>query len=363
MRIVLFNSERDWGGGEKWYLDSTILLRQHGHEVIPFVHRDGKLKERFQKCNIPFWDIQIGNLSFLNPFKIHLLSRTFRKLQPDAVLFNLPSDLKAGGIAAFRAGVSRIVYRRGSAKPIKDSFLNRYLFRKIVTSVIANSYETRRTILANNPGLMDPSNIHVVYNGIQSEEYGPAREKSAQQTFVIGTAGRLSPEKGHSRLLDVMKILKDKGLGFQLRIAGTGPEEDALKQKAEKLGLSDCVFFEGFVYAFSSFLKELDIFVLPSYYEGFGYVLIEAMEAEKPVIAFDTGSSKEIIEEGKNGFIIPENNKEAMAHKILLLAKEPGRRREFGKYGRERVEEKFSFDTMYRNLMQVLTGKISKNEQ
>lgn len=354
MNIILFNSEKDWGGGEKWYADVYRLLVKKGHQVTLFTNVNSALGNTVNqdKGNVRQW--KVGNLSFLNPLKKYKLKKQFRALQADALILNLPADLKLAGTAGKKAGIKKIIYRRGSAKPIKNSFLNRWLFRHVVTDVIANSRQTKNTILHHNPNLFPAEKIKVVYNGIDEKMILPHAPVRQQTRVVLGNAGRLSPEKGHDRLLKVAKELKKDAVPFQLLIAGTGPMEKDLKILTGRYGLKDHVHFEGFVKDFGGFLSSIDIFVLTSYYEGFGYVLIEAMAAGIPVLAFDIGTTSEIIEHGKTGFIVENNNIREMAGNISRLIGDAGLRRQMGKAGKDKVKQMFTLDTMYQNLESVL---------
>ena len=94
-----------------------------------------------------------------------------RKENIGTIIINLSSDLKVAGIAAKLAGVRNIIYRRGSAIAIRDTWLNRFLYREVVTEIIANSEETARTILQNNQKLVPEEKIKVIYNGIDLEVY------------------------------------------------------------------------------------------------------------------------------------------------------------------------------------------------
>jgi len=358
--ICFFNSNIHWGGGEKWHFDMARYLVQKGFSVIICAAPDSALFEKAKSSGIPVYGFYINNLSFLNPFLHFRIRKFFQKQKVTHLVINLPSDLKAAGIAAHKTGVQQIIYRRGSAKPIKNSFLNRYLFKNIIHHVIANSQETKKTILHNNGNLFPKEKITVIYNGIDVSEYNLPEEAKSRGNIIIGTAGRLSKEKGHKRLLDIASLLKKRNLPFTLKIAGIGPEEHALKQKVHQLALEDHVRLEGFINPFADFLKQIDVFVLPSYYEGFGYVLVEAMAAQKPVLSFDIGASKEIICEGKNGYIIADNNNEKMAEKLITLAKDPELRKQLGRQGKQIVHDKFSFETMYDRFIQTLDTSRSQ---
>jgi glycosyltransferase involved in cell wall biosynthesis len=354
--ICFFNSSGDWGGGEKWHFEMAAHLHSGGYNVVICTSPGSMLYQKAKNESIPVFTFHINNFSFLNPFLRAQLRQFFIQQGISHIIFNLPSDLKAGAPPARKASLKKIIYRRGSAKPIKNSFLNRYLFSRMIDVVIANSEKTKATVLEKNKNLFPKGKIKVIYNGIFTNEYNEA-VKTPSNNIVLGTAGRLSPEKGHDRLLNVARKLKEKSHAFSLLIAGTGPEEESLKTKCHELELEEQVKFVGFVEPFISFLKNIDIFVLPSYYEGFGYVLIEAMAAKKPVISFNIGAAHEIISHEENGFIIPDDNLDLMAEKINTLLQKPELISSFGKNGRETVEKNFGFDAMAKKFLQVLTDE------
>ena len=170
-KICLINSTKSWGGGEKWHYDIAIRLKNEGFDIIVITNKNSELFKKLENTDIKIYSIAISNLSFLNIFKQRSISKILKNNDIQTVIMNLPSDLKVAGIAAKRTGIKNIIYRRGSAIPIKNSFLNRYLFGKIITSIIANSEETKRTILKNSPNLFPAEKIHVIYNGIDLQEY------------------------------------------------------------------------------------------------------------------------------------------------------------------------------------------------
>ena len=103
----------------------------------------------------------------------------------------------------------------------------------------------------------------------------------------------------------------------------------------------------GFVSDFSSYVNSLDVFVLTSVYEGFGYVMIEAMTAGKPMLAFDIGTTSEIIEEGKSRYIIPQGDVTLLADKISYLSKRPNEMLEIGQRGKAVVQNKFTLQIIF----------------
>ena len=105
------------------------------------------------------------------------------------------------------------------------------------------------------------------------------------------------------------------------------------------------------------FYADIDIFLLTSLWEGFGYVMVEAMAEKKPVIAFDIKSSAEVVQNGRTGFLVPRGNVEAMAQKIIELAENKELRMAFGNHGYERVQSLFTIDHTIEEVRDFITAE------
>lgn len=356
-KICFFNSTKAWGGGEKWHFDIAARLHARHGKVFVVAGTGSELGRRLVATDIPHHLVAIGNLSFLNPFKLLKLVRLFKKEKPDILILNLPADLKAAGIAAKLSGVKRILYRRGSAIPVRNTLLNRLLFNFIIDEIIANSEETARTLLAENPRLFPRERIHVIYNGIDWESFGSIPcEPSYRPTnkIVLGNAGRLVPQKGQEILIEVARQLKGKGYNFEIVIAGEGKLKESLMNKAVEAGVSGHLRFQGFVDNMPQFLNSIDIFLLPSHWEGFGYVIAEAMYCQKPVVAFNVSSNPEIVSDTETGFLVDQGDVQAFAEKTELLINDAGLRRKMGKKAREKALSSFSIHTTIMHMENLL---------
>jgi glycosyltransferase involved in cell wall biosynthesis len=173
---------------------------------------------------------------------------------------------------------------------------------------------------------------------------------------IIGAAGRLSPEKGQKFLVEMAARLKQHHIPFTLLIAGEGPLKHELKKLIREAGLDDQVIFTGFIENIKAFMSTIDIFVLPSLWEGFGYVTVEAMACRKPVVAFRVGSNPEIILDSITGYLVKGYDVAALSEKMNLLIGDPMLRESFGKAGRKRVEEVFSMSRSVQEIEQYLAG-------
>lgn len=360
-RVCFFNSTKVWGGGEKWHHEMALRLHDLGWHVVVITNPHSALYQRLAQTAVILRPIRISNVSFLNPFTILEIYRIFKHEAIESVLFNLSSDLKAGGIAAKLAGIPQIVYRRGLARPIQNTWLNRLLFQQVLTDVIVNSQEMARNVLQQNAGLIAPQHMHLIYNGIDLAVYDaePATPVYVKHPgeIVLGNVGRLVEQKGQMYLIELVARLKAQGMQVKLLVAGTGKLEAQLKQAARAHDVADEVVFLGFVEHIKAVMESIDIFVLSSLYEGFGYVLTEAMASCKPVVAFNVSSNPEIVMDGQTGFLVPTGDVEALTQRVTALIRQPQQRQELGRNARARVEAMFTFERAVQQVLALLEGR------
>jgi glycosyltransferase involved in cell wall biosynthesis len=359
--ICFVNTQRTWGGGERWQRDIMADLSKGDYHTISVTSPSSPLTKHLNTLGIPGYLMSISKMSFLNPFKILRLVRIFKREHIGTVLSSVSDDMKTTSIAARLARVPNIIYRRGIALPVHNSLINRYIFRRVLTRIIANSQETKRTLLLKNQSLVPEDKIKVIYNGIHLSDFPQniaPNYRSGEGEIILGCAGRLSSEKGHQLLLEMMKYLNENDINCKLLLAGEGKLSENLKSKAKSLGVNHLVEFLGFVEDMPSFYSSIDIFLLPSAFEGFGYVLIEAMASGKPVVAFNVGSSMEIVEHGRTGYLVPPNQVQEMAGQVIELAEDSELREKFGENGRSRVEELFTFENNKMEIIELLRPSV-----
>jgi len=345
MKNICFqNTTGFWGGGEKLHLEYAIQFRDRGYRVFLICKKEGQLHQEAVKHGLLFFNLSTGNLSFLNPFKIFRLFRFLKKERIDTLIFSSSPDLKTGGIAAKLARVEKILYLRGLAVPVKDTWLNRFLYTNVLTHIVVNSEETKKTILKNLSGTISAGFVKVIYHGIDLKVYDQSPKASLYQKadgIILGNAGRLTEQKGQIHLVEVARKLKQDGISFKMYIAGTGELNEKLIERIRKFDLQNEVILSGFIRDMNSFMHSIDIFLLSSVWEGFGYVIVEAMAAKKPVVAFDISSNHEIIENNETGFLVSYPDVEQFTHKTAELIRDDSLRKTMGEKGRKRVEALF----------------------
>lgn len=362
IRICFMNSNMVWGGGEKWHYETACHFRDLGFAVMVITNKKSELHNKLEdQKGILLKSAQISNISFLNPFKIFHLRNLLKKQDISTVFLGLSTDVKLGGLAAKFAGVRNIIYRRGAAVPVKNSFLNRFLFRSVLTGIITNSREIRNKIFQKNPRIMDERNVHIIYNGIDPQKWSKpetfTRKDKSSQSLILGNAGRLVEQKGQDYLIRIAKQLKEKHVDFMLYIAGSGKLEKSLKHECIKNNLEKEIVFLDFVENMQDFLAGLDIYLSTSLHEGSSHVIIEAMAVGKPVIAFDVSSMPELIDNNATGYLIPFADTQLFAEKIVYLKNNKIELDNFGANARKQVERKFDFNKNMSQIIELIKEK------
>src|SRR5688572_19672148 len=181
---------------------------------------------------------------------------------------------------------------------------------------------------------------------------------------TIGVVARLAPQKGHRVLFDALPAVRAAIPEVYARLVGHEELSKAaeLHAYAVERGVDDLVWFEGFRSDIAQVMADLDVFVLPSLWEGFGLVLLEAMAAGRPVVASAVGPIPEIVVDGVTGLLVPPGDPAALAEGIIRLLRDPDLAAAFGRAGRARVERELRVDTMVartESLYDELLGRAS----
>ena len=289
--------------------------------------------------------------------------RIFKAEKPDIVHTHAAFSAR---IAAFFAGVRVRIHTRHSTfapRPILTRFPLRnvcgFINNTLSTMMVAVSESTKENLTAMGA---NPRKIEVIINGaeplrnVSTEEADALRESLgiAPDDFVVGMSARLEEVKGHIYLIEAARILRERGCeNLRVLIIGTGAMEQMLKEKTEEYGLTDCVLFPGFVQDVAPYIRIMDVIVNCSFgTEATSMALIEAMSLAKPAVATDYGGNAYIIENGKNGFIIPQKSASNLAEAIQKLLDNPAKRMEMAKVAYSKY--------ICRLTGKIMTGKLEK---
>jgi sugar transferase (PEP-CTERM/EpsH1 system associated) len=194
-----------------------------------------------------------------------------------------------------------------------------------------------------------PAKLAVIPNGIPLEDFQPGDRSRARvdlgiplRAVVAGTVGRLQPVKGTGYLLEAWSRLASDHPDAILLLVGGGPQQAALERMSRRLGISERVRFLGDRADVPGLLRGMDVFVLPSLWEGMPNAALEAMAVGLPVVATAVGGTSEVVVDGVTGLLVQPGDPDALAQSIARLLRDPDLRHKMGQAGRERVVKHFS---------------------
>ncbi len=163
------------------------------------------------------------------------------------------------------------------------------------------------------------------------------RKKYPERPFLVFEAARFVSQKNLESCIRAMGLLGTDGAGVGLVLVGSGPEEGRLRSMAREGSARSAIFFEPWTDDVVSCCKGADVFLFPSWYEGWGLAVIEAMACGMPVIATAVGCVPMLVEDGKSGYVVAQDDAAAIARHIMALYKNPALRLAMGKAARDSV--------------------------
>jgi glycosyltransferase involved in cell wall biosynthesis len=185
--------------------------------------------------------------------------------------------------------------------------------------------------------------IRLIHNSVDTELFSPRKSPDRDNfafppgVLLVGAAGRLSKEKGQDVLIAAAKHVVDALPAARFVIAGTGPRKTQTESEIRRLSLENVVRLLGVRNDMPRFYQSLDLFVLPSRFEGMPVCLLEAMACGCPCVVTDIEGCRELVSDGREGLVVPPEDPEAMAGAILELLRDPEKRSVMGKAAREKV--------------------------
>ncbi len=398
MRVAFFHSGTDLYGASRSLMRLTRALLRDGHEIQVIVREAGPLVTALQRDGIPV--VVEPGLRCLHrselasrkivPFLLGIpwaawkCRRILREFRADLVHSNTGTVL-SGSMAAWLAGVPHVWHIRD----MFDEFgilwraYGRWILRRSRRVICVS-----RAVADQFRGMGGASSkVTVIHNGFPPEEFTPpdpaarrdlrAKWGMGETVCAIGILGRIKlGRKGQEVLVRAVGLLHASRFTshgdpsvppFKLVIVGAafpGNEEHEVRLRAlvRELGLEEQVIFAGEFEDPRPVYAALDVVVLASARpEPFGGVVIEAMAMGRPVVGTALGGTVEQIEEKVTGFLIPPDDPAAMAGALEKLIGDSLLRERMGRAGRQRFEERFTFDQMYARILKCYREAVAES--
>jgi len=354
INVLYLITELNIGGAEKVVAKIAAHLQKDRYNaLVSCLYDPGLVADEILKSGI-----QVVNLGARDKWDVGAAGRLFRLLKRENIQI-LHSHLfhanLLGRIAGKMAGVPIIISTRHNVElgGKGRELLNRWTIGCSDVTIAVS--EQVRDAEMRWMGL-SPRRLVTIYNGIDIERFKNLDPKEAnafrhelhidQDAPLIGVIARFHRQKGHSILLDTSPSILDRFPSAKILLVGEGGTRVAIEEKVQKLGLSDFILPTGIRQDIPHVLSALDLFVLPSLWEGMPIVLLEAMAAGLPVVATRVGGVPELVEDGATGLLVPAHDPEALAKAIIALLQDRERAEAMGQAGRERVERYFSVERM-----------------
>ncbi|NJD54800.1 MAG: glycosyltransferase [Nitrospirae bacterium] len=375
-KIMLVAPSLKGGGAEKVAATLIEAFATAGDmRVLLVLLRRETVQVQRPNIGVTYLDLQEGGNAVRSLFKlirlVFLLARIIRQERPGTIV-SFMDYLNVACIMGRRfSGVhTRVVL---TVHTLLVSHMERYAesYReKVLKRLALLTYGGADAIIAVSKGVrddlaslfrIDASLVHVVPNPVDVQKIQALSGEAvpgalfAGDVPVILSAGRLSKEKGFDCLMRSFAGLKAKH-DARLVILGEGKEEDALRILAGELGISDDVFFAGYVENPWKYMRHATMVVVPSLYEGFGMVIVEAMACGVPVIATRAYDGiEDIVEHGASGLLVLPGDESALTEAMYRLLTHPEEGRLFAAHASAKLND-LSAGTIaqkYRDVMHV----------
>jgi glycosyltransferase involved in cell wall biosynthesis len=340
------------GGAEELILGASTALPAVGVESgVVALTRKGPIADEIAAAGVPL-HLVTGQPGPRDPAAFLRLVRLLQRERPDVVHAFLIAASIYGRLAAFAAGVPLVLAAEQnvySRKPKRHAMLERVLaartYRVVACcEVVGRFYQQQVRVSA--------SKVAVIYNAVRFGPRPEARDAVEARAaldlppdaLVLGTLGRLTEQKGHRVLLRAVAEIARTVPSVALFVAGTGALRDDLEAEAARLGVAERVRFLGLRRDRETLYAAMDVFVLPSHWEGLSLALVEAMGAGRAVVATSVGGNPEVVQDGRTGLLVPPDDPQALADALTAIGLDQGLRMSLGEAAATDARARFSIE-------------------
>jgi len=348
MKIFHIDSEKTFRGGQRQVLYLLEGLGKRGVDNFLFCPGKSPLFERAEKVR----KIPATMCCEFDIFSAYKIAKFINRENPDVLHCHSAHALSIGIIAKKISSCNpALIASRRVDFHIKC--LRKYLRADRIITV---SKMIKQILISDD---VPADKIDVVYSGIKQDQFQNLNgdylyDELAlnKNDIIIGNIAALTEQKDHFTFLKAAKIVIGKIKNVKFVIVGDGELSRKLMDFSRSNGTQNNVIFTGFRKDALNFLKIFNVFAISSKWEGLGTSILDAMASGVPVASTAAGGIKEIIEDGRNGFLAPPGDDAALAGKIIKLAEDEGLRKTFVEKGME-TAEKFSSEKTAEGTLEV----------
>ena len=364
MNVLFHNPNRNpsFGGIEHWMLDVAAGLIDRGYGAAVYGRRrSGWFREAGTRGlpRVPgFFGVDF------HPLALAWLCIALRRHAVDVVFAKGKKGARLAAAATRLVGRGRVVLVLGIEGELRDRAIDRWTWRYAVDRGMVLAEEAKDWY-ERIPWVGD-GKLRVLLKGVDTAALDPAAVDAAAarrafglpaDALVVGTVGRLVWQKGHVHLLAAAQRLAAELPRARYVIVGAGEEEPRLRAQAAAAGIGERVVFAGYRRDIPAVLAAMDVFVLPSRRENMPQVLLEAMAMARPIVSTASIGVREVVEDGRTGFVVPPGDVGALTDRLRLLASDAGLRERMGAGARARIRDGFTREDMLARV-ETLLGEV-----
>jgi len=356
------------GGAERLILGILHNLDSEQIESIVCCIQDrGELAAEVESMGIPLISLGLMQHGGHDRQVVPALRHIIQEHRINLVHTHLYHANLYGRLAAHREGIPAIasVHNTYKRKKWHRHLINRYLSR-YTFMVTAGSTDVAKDLLeidhlpkqkvALLPNSIDLSRVTTTLTTAEAKQ----RMGFASSDQVIGTVGRIEEQKGHVFLLKAFALLKQRPGKENLRllIVGDGRLLPQLKETAEHLGIMGSCQFPGNILHLGDIYRAIDIFTMPSLWEGLSLAMLEAMAAGLPVVATDVGGARDVLGDNQRGILVPPKDHKLLAKAIRSLLDNPTLSDEMAAAGAEQIQQHYSITALTSQLYKLYRAAL-----
>jgi len=355
------------GGAENLLISILRELDPAVYEsVVCTLGEGGELAPAVRALGVPLVELQVMGRGKPSAGIVPALVDLLRSERIDLVHSHLYHANLHARQAARRAGVPSVVSIHNTyTKPKWHRRLRNWWLARHTGAILVGSEDIRRDVLRYDQ--VPPALVEIIPNSVDLSRSLPVRAVEAVRdelslpagAYVLGTIGRLEIQKGHRVLVEAMAHLRER-FPVVLLLIGSGREEAALRAQVEALGLQAEVRLLGTRSDLGDLFAVMDLFVMPSLWEGLSLAMLSAMAAGLPVVATDVGGVAGVLGRDERGWVVPPDAVDALVEAISFCHDQPAEAAARGEAGRQHVHDHYSDRAMVRRIEAVYCRVLAR---
>lgn len=355
-----------WGGLEMAVSKWNEILKEHGHSNMNICTPNSPLAEDLKMKAMPL--IEWDSAHYFSPDFTWKLRKLCKEQHYDYVILQNLRDLWIVSPALVSMPQTQLIgFAQMLTNVKKKDLLHRLIYRRLDHLFSLTDWQVQ-ALLPYLP--VDESLFKTIPNFVDSRQFHPGHRSDSfryqegfkKEDFIIGVIGRIDEQKGQLELVKAFRQIADKYPNAHLLIVGEPtrgePQQEKyfqhIKQQVHKVKLEKRIHFKGFQRDTRKLFANLDLFVLPSHQETFGFVVVEAMASGTPVLATRAGGVPEILQKGECGFLCEPKSYQSIQEQLELILSDKDLRESKRAKALEHARNFYDRQAVYQRFMEII---------